>query len=411
MAEQYRIIGSKKGPLSLLAYPPPYQCWLTLSNDPDDTTVENWKELHEVIWENLGLPFSDSFFLRSFSELTPGEVNLIDNPYLISAHPVDTLHGWGNYFYSRTKRFSRDEAIEAIDILLKTGIRPLVWTDHASMSGNILHNSLGKMQPKVVTATGHSFDNLEYSTDLVRKLGICYIWNGTLEWNIIGQDRNLCRRLWYKESRKWQKNWKRRLFTFADQCLSPCSEYLNPKLFSYRSKNNRQYAKITFPDGISFYTFIRYGSWELADIRGLGKVICPNMLTSLVKSQGTAVIYTHLGKSLSKDTGPNEFKVPEKTKENLKYLKEVYEKGKVNISSTSRLLDYLVLRDHAQIKENKINFQPDGIRFTSLQGSNLKDHRFGIFSKTKDFIVSCDNRPVSVDVETVEDHIYIICFK
>ena len=38
-----------------------------MANDPDNTVIEDWKELHSFIWEDLALPFGDSLFVRTFN--------------------------------------------------------------------------------------------------------------------------------------------------------------------------------------------------------------------------------------------------------------------------------------------------------------------------------------------------------
>ena len=43
--------GFLKEDIEILAYPHPYCAWLCISNDPDNTTIRNWQELHDFIWE------------------------------------------------------------------------------------------------------------------------------------------------------------------------------------------------------------------------------------------------------------------------------------------------------------------------------------------------------------------------
>ena len=51
---------------AVLDLPHPYKAWLALSSDPDCTLFKDWQELDRVIWKELGLPFADSFFVRSY---------------------------------------------------------------------------------------------------------------------------------------------------------------------------------------------------------------------------------------------------------------------------------------------------------------------------------------------------------
>ena len=403
---RYRTVASSTPSLALLAYPPPYRCWLTVSNDPDATTIDVWRELHAFIWEELNLPFADSFFLRSFNENFPGQVNLQDNPGIISAHHHDTIHGWGDYHSSRTRRFSRDDAVEGLRLLTELGVKPLVWTDHARMSGNVLQHAEAKMMPVLVDATGHPYKNFEYSVDLIREAGIRYIWAG-VEPAIFGQDRTLNRREWYQRTRI--SHWRRTALAIADQLLIPVSKYLNPAIFSYRSNNNRQYQQFTFPDGSSFYTFRRYGRWDLADIGGFGKIIAPAEIRKLVASRGTAIVYTHLGKpSRIRDVSPGF--IPVHTRDSLRNLAALHKEGIVNLSSTSHLLDYLVIREHAEVTDKQINFRPDGIRFTTLRANDLKPHLFGVCCRREDFTITCDGMGIEFSLQRVADGVFQVRF-
>jgi hypothetical protein len=409
MRNSYRKIQSATRCLALLAYPPPYRCWLTVSNDPDGTTIDAWRELHQLIWEELKLPLSDSFILRSFNENQPGQVNLQDNPEIISAHHHDTIHAWGDYHCSRTRRFSRDDAIDGLQLLSALRVRPLVWTDHACMSGNVLHNAAAKMMPVLVDATGHPYENFEYSVDLIHKAGVRYVWDGSIEPYVFGQDRTLKRREWYGRNGASANRWKRDTMAVVDHLLSPASKYLNPAIFSYHPDNNRQYQAFTFPDGSSFYTFRRYGRWELAEIGGFGKVIAPEEIRKLIASCGTAIVYTHLGKPPRiRDASPGF--IPVHTREALKNLAALYNEGTVNLSSTSHLLDYLVLRDHAIVADKKIDFRPDGIRFATVQANDLKSHTFGVYSRYEDFNIACDGTEVGFIAERVADCIFQVRF-
>jgi hypothetical protein len=357
----------------------------------------------------LNLPLADSFFLRSFNENFPDQVNLQHYPEIISAHRHDTIHGWGDYHSSRTRRFSRDNAVEGLRLLTQLSVKPLVWTDHARMSGNVLHNAATKMMPVLVDATGHPYENFEYSVDLIHEAGIRYIWDGDVEPAIFGQDRTLNRREWYQRTRTGASRWRRTALAIADQLLTPVSKYLHPAIFSYRSNNNRQYQEFTFPDGFSFYTFRRYGRWDLADIGGFGKIIAPGEIRKLVASRGTAIVYTHLGKpSRMRDASPGF--IPLHTRDALRNLAALHKEGMVNLSSTSHLLDYLVIRDHAEITDKQINFRPDGIRFTTLRANDLKSHIFGVCCRYKDFTITCDGMGIEFSLERVADCVFQVRF-
>ena len=155
----------------LLRFPPPYRCWLAISNDPDGTTWPQWEQLHSLIWEKLKLPISDSFFLYNVSERYPDQVSVDKYPEILSAHPHDTMHTWGDFCDTRLRIFTRDDAEHGLELMREHGLRPLVWTDHASFAGNLLHNAVVRAQPILEDRSGRSCENFNYSLDLIEQAG------------------------------------------------------------------------------------------------------------------------------------------------------------------------------------------------------------------------------------------------
>ena len=168
-----------------LDYPHPYRAWLAIASDPDNTREADWRELHEFIWEELGLPVGNGLFVRSYNENLPGQVNLHDHPWIAGLQPHDTLHTWGDYCFSKSKRFSRKDAVAAMEALQLHGIHPTVWIDHADFCGNLLHNHGRGAVPTIADEAGHQYPNFDYTLDLLEEVGIRYVWNGRLK-NFIG---------------------------------------------------------------------------------------------------------------------------------------------------------------------------------------------------------------------------------
>ena len=177
--------------------PPPYRAWLAMSNDPDNTRPADWRELNDFIWGQLGLPFGDALFVRSFNCNLPGQVNLHDHPEIAAAHAHDTLHGWGDYVHARSRGFDREDAVEAIALLDKHGLRPRVWVDHSTHPQNMLHNSTAGSTPQQVDGSGHVYRSFTYTLDLAAQLGIRFFWDGKLS-AILGQDIDLSPWQWFR---------------------------------------------------------------------------------------------------------------------------------------------------------------------------------------------------------------------
>ena len=234
-------------PFAILSHPWPYKAWLAIANDPDNTLIEDWRELDKFIWQELQLPFADSVFVESHNKNLPGQVNLSDHPELARAHPIDTVHTWGDYMHGGRRGFDREDALRAMDLLAQYNLEPQVWTDHASFQGNLLHNFQGGGIPWTEDRSGHRYENYFYTLDLILELGVHYAWDGTIE-----------------------RSFDRRKATA-----------LRPQ---------------TFTDGNKLQVFTRYGTWQDADIDGLANLLSETHVQSMLDEGGAYVLYTHLGK-------------------------------------------------------------------------------------------------------------------
>ncbi len=360
--------------MKLLKYPHPYKAWFTLSNDPDHTTLDRWNKLHQAIWGKLELPFSDSLFVKSYNDYVPGQVNLFDQKHLILGHSYDTIHTWGDYVYSRDKVFTHNDAVEAVDIINEFGIKPLIWVDHSSFTGNFIKNSDWGTKAYHTDAAGHKYKNFVYSLDLAYSLGIRYIWDGYLV-ETIDQQPNIFRK----------KHIRGLVFDFFYKHLKG----LFSRLFKVDirrdedSELNRYGLKIVdFGNGRRMYSFRRFGTWNDAHIDGIPKIVNESMLNKLVKNGGICFLYTHLGKKLA--AANHDEHISRETLDTFTLLKKYYEDKLINLSSFSKLLDYIVLKDSINIdmENSRIEFSPDGIRFKDLTCMDLAGQSFS-FSISK----------------------------
>lgn len=348
-------------------YPFPARAWLCISSDPDNTLSNDWEELHRVIWQELELPFGDTAFIRSFNQNLPGQVNLVDHPHILSAHCYDGIHTWGDHMWAGGKGFHRPDAEEAAAIIERLGFRPRVWVDHSYFQGNMLHNARYGSFPVIEDRSGHAYPNPAYTLDLARAAGVRYLWDGTIT-PVIGQDRPL--RQWALQRAQERtalhtalKLMARQLVTLADG--------------PHDRLSNRAYRPVRFPDGMLLYTFKRHGVWEWADIDGLGLLLAPERIARLLRLGGTCIAYTHLGKRNARRKSDRQH-IPEGTLKALRALREPWKAGRLVLSSTAKLLDYMVLRDHLSVdrRSNTVRFMPDGIAFTACGPDELRGHRF-----------------------------------
>jgi hypothetical protein len=389
-------------PNGLSALPPPYRGWVAISNDPDGTTMREWDALHELLWQRLALPIADSFFLFNYSERYPDQVCIEHDPEILAAHPHDTMHTWGDFCDTRSRLFTRDDAARGLEMLRRHGARPLVWTDHANFAGNLLHNAVVPAQPVLEDHSGRPCENFAYSLDLIEAAGVRYVWNGRLT-RRVGQDRPLGRREWYAHEASPARH--PRLWAAADLLAAPFWRRVRAQAFDYDADANRQYFARRFPDGRSLHCFRRFGEWRYANIDGLARSLDAERLDRLAQVEGTMIVYTHLGKRAA-GRGAQSQHVPPPTVAALQGLAARLREGQLLVSSVSRLLDYLVLRDSAVCDAaGVVDFKADGVRFKSLSPADLSGFEFGLAPAQADRAgdVRCEGVPLEVVTERFDD--------
>ncbi|HME69874.1 MAG TPA: hypothetical protein VKM54_08400 [Myxococcota bacterium] len=392
--------GARASAPALLAYPPPYRAWLALSNDPDGTEPEAWREVHALVWEELALPFADSFFVASFNPTVPRQVNLADDPEILSAHPHDTMHGWGDWLGASERRFHRGDAERAVERLAALGARPLVWTDHANSPGNLLHRGGTGAVRAFRDTSGWEYPNGDYALDLALCAGVRYAWDGDLVEGLVGQDRSVGRREWYRA--RVASPWRAALRASIDCAAGRARRFLPPNLLDYAPDANRAYRGHAFPDGSRLYLFRRFGAWARADIDGLADVLSAGTLRALEAAGGTAIVYTHLGKRARRREGEPRH-VPPRTRDALERLAESYAASRILLSATSTLLDYLVLRDHARASAGVLDFRGDAWRFAPLRAEELARFTFGVrYAGREPLAVLCEGAPIACAKERLD---------
>lgn len=367
------VLLSPPGPRdpAVRAYPEPYRAWLTVCSDPDNTVIGDWQQLHDLIWKELGLPFADALFIRSYNLQLPDQVDLHRYPHILDAHPHDTIHTWGDFVFAGARAFHRPDAEAHLTILRERGFAPRVWVDHSMFPGNLLHRYQFGGLPEFRDFSGHAYPNPYYTLDLIRQAGIRYVWDGKLS-TVIGQDRPM--RLW-KEHRVRSKS--------IGQAIKGYLLHRFGQVFGlgegFREQyvGNHAYRAMGFPDGNRMYSFVRYGEPPQADIHGLGELLGARTLDQLSATGGTMIIYTHFGKRRPAAKGDAQH-IPPHTETALRDLHRRFKQGEIMISPVSRMLDYLILRDHIRVDRSHrvIQFTADGIAFERVGQAELSGHAF-----------------------------------
>jgi len=330
--------------LKICQIPFPYKAILSISNDPDNTTIENWHELNNFIFNELNLNWANAVFPTNKNLNLPEQVSLQQYPE-IANQPTDSIHTWGDFVHSGEYGFTRKDANQAVELLNKFNIHPKIWVDHSRFLGNLLHGKVRLGGKEFHSdASGLKYKNLEYTADLIHNLGIRYLWDGEIT-ETIGQDRKIkLKEISIKKILKGEINQENNILT--------------PVEF----------------EGIKFYKFKRYGQWRNADIQGLSNVINPNFCKKLLHNGGISLVYTHLGKRNPQQTNKNH--IPEETKKALLQVSSLVQEKQILFAPISKILDYVVLRDNIKIEMDCVYFKADGIRFKNLSPTDLDGHSF-----------------------------------
>lgn len=371
----------------LIKFPFPFKAWLTISNDPDNTSIEAWHQINDLIFTELQLPWANSVFVSNHNINLPDQVNLTDYPE-IGSQPIDTLHTWGDFVNAGRRGFSREDAVDAIELLNKHSIHPRIWIDHSRFGGNLINNSqLGQM-PYHKDGSGTCYTNHEYTLDLIKKTGVAYVWNGHLT-QTVGQGRSLGIREYL------QRFNKSNLKTYLE-ILEPGEILTN---YLIRPK--------TFEDGNKCYVFPRYGTWRKAHIEALTSLINDQVFEELIQCEGAMITYTHLGKSIN-----SKYELSESIRKLFGSIRRNLDEKRIMFSSVSRLLDYTVLTTNLRINEHNIHFMPDEIRFPTLSVSDLVPHTFSFkTSDPGDICCFIGENPISFELIKESKNIVTVRFK
>ena len=391
MVAPYRRLSRDK--LALLAFPPPVRGWLTLCNDPDNTTIEAWEELHAFIWEELALPFADALFVHSFNDSLPDQVSLARYRARLLRHPYDVLHTWGDYVRSRHKIFARSDARAAMALLAEYGLTPIAWSDHSNFVGNVTHGEAAGAARAVSDRSGHHYENDGYTLDIMAEAGIVYLWDGKLT-PYMGQDAPTTGYLRLRDAGFSPVH--AAIVAKTRELGAPLWRALDARRMTLHT-DNRQYYVRTFEDGRRFYLFRRYGLWQKADIDGVADLLSRSHVDALLARQGTCILYTHLGKRVASRMHDT-VHIPARTREALRGVRARMDEGVLRVSPMTSLLDYLVLRDHAVLDAHagSLDFRADGIRFTRLAASDVARFEYGVFTTPRSRLRSVSVEGVAV---------------
>jgi hypothetical protein len=307
------------------AFPYPYQSMLALCSDIDGTTPREFEDVHRFLntkeqtemGEGLGLDIADSFWMYMASDIdhiadrdgngldavmtwfhgisdTAKDAAMIVHYFELGW--IDSIHSWGDFSRKNEDEhlFTRSLAERAVSELRNQGIQPTVWINHGN-AANTQNMEAGDIE---TYRQGASPGTESYHADITVPLGIKFVW------------------------------------------LSDDDMHFGRKDILY---------PVTLADGQKLWGFRRYTpGWNIYD---LDTQLSDAHLDACIKKGLPVVVAQHFG-------GTDLYKpFIELSRQALRRLAERHEHGEILITRTSRLLEYLRVRDHLvfEVADSYIN--------------------------------------------------------
>jgi hypothetical protein len=274
--------------VSLRKFPYPFKCALSICSDADAVrSYEEFKILHDKLNTNrsidgLGLPISDSLFLRSKSRLSFIDVNGdIDERIrgLTVCGIIDAIHSYSELSEGPS---DADDLKQALNILSNHRIKIPIWTNHSQSDFNL------------ITGYGDMPDRKYYHAKTLADYGVKYIWVGALT-PIWGQSTKIS----ISQLVDILKNRNPDFLNIRTLCFFLAKYFLSLFKQKYKIfKNNDLAIPVTLRDGTKFFEFVRYGEGmgKYDRMEHLKRMLTTDNLNKLIKREAYTIIYTHFGK-------------------------------------------------------------------------------------------------------------------
>jgi len=361
--------------VTLRRYPYPYRAMFALCSDLDETPdktvyLQIARYLNTTaataMGPGVGLEVGNSIFFfmpnNQFAYYTTDDAGRDMVHTLIHSGHIDCLHSYGDF--APTRR----EAQQAIEQLDKHHCKLAVWVDHSRSASNF--------GPDIMAGRGDIPGDVAYHADLTVQYGIRYVWRGRTT-GITGQNAPITAaalaHLFHPSHP----------LASAKTLLKETAKIALGKLKRPRWQMhaaNAAYRPGVLRDGQRIWEFMRcdpfWGGQSHADhADGLAAVLTTRTLDALVRRGAVCLLYTHLGKT------PN----PQRpfspaTCSALELLRRYRDEGRIMVTTTYRLLQYLTVRDHLQYRVERIG------QTLTITLEAVNDPLFGPRSPTPDEI-------------------------
>lgn len=357
--------------VSLRKFPYPFKASLAIASDIDDTyTLEEFLEIQEFLntdnenslGKGVKLDIGNSFHMYETGNIAyftsdPVTVEVIKE--FIKTGVVDFIHSFG-----QKEGFVREDAVRSIEELEKNNLKVDVWVNHTKTNYNIGGSS--------TYGYGDDPGSKYYHTDLTIPYGIKFVWLGRVTM-VAGQSAEITTKS-FTNIFDPEHPWHTVVNIGKEFSKGILSQFDHKKYLMH--KNNEIVNVATLKDGQKVYEFMRYEShWQGvgagADSQGLSYSISKKNLDRLKDASGYMIVYTHFGGHNSS----SEY-LPPKTISALRNLSDEYYAGNINVTTTSRLLNYYVNRKYLKW------YQKTGDEGIVIKIDSVDDPVFGSFVPT-----------------------------
>jgi hypothetical protein len=326
--------------VTLRKLPYPFRAALAICSDIDGTaTCEKFLAIQEflnteretALGPGLGLEIGNSFFPYSaddsFAYFSSRPQDRETLRRFIRAGYVDCLHSYGD------GACSRDDALRALEQLERDGCCLDTWVDHDRAPSN-----LGR---DVTAGLGDVPGAPIYHADAMLQYGVRFAWMGRVS-SIVGHERPLSAGSFlhlYDAAHPFHS-----LRHTGRELVKTVLARLGNRKFAIHAHNGLLRVA-SLRDGGQLYEFKRANnhwrgtSYALSD--NLAYVLSRRTLARLLDVEGCMIVYTHLGR------GPESppYLSPE-ARAALHGLAAEYRAGHIYVTTTSRLLNYLLTWRH-----------------------------------------------------------------
>lgn len=311
--------------------PYPYRAMLAICSDLDETPDR------QVYWEiarflnttsttsmgpGVGLEVGNSIYFdmppEQFAYWNTDDGGRAMIRDLIRSGHIDCLHSYGDL--ATTRR----HAGRALEELSRHDCHFAVWVDHGVAPSNF--------GADIMRGWGDVSGSDVYHADLTCGYGIRYLWRGRVT-SVIGQDapRSLAGIFHGRRPLRSARTVAKELAKGLLACLGSAKYAMHGP--------NHVLRPIRLRDGRPAWEFMRSNPyWEAVDrgetAEGLVDVLRRSMLDRLVARGGVCILYTHLGKIRSR-------RFDSRTCHALALLADYFQQGKILVTTTRRLLDYV----------------------------------------------------------------------